>query len=269
MFLESRIYEKVPVQRLVYLLRVKKWMKVSWTMLVVGFFQLLWLFTIIGGVIKYYAYFLVPYIVAENPDISAKQAIRLSQDMMKGHKWECFILELSYIGWDILGAFTLGISKVLYSNPYQVAGYCEYYAEIRRVYIEEQKSGYELLNDRYLFEQADRWELMETYGDIILGLEESILEERKISGVRGVMENVFGIVPMYSEDEKRYQENENRKMQMMVFQDAAEGKAYPGRLSSIPEHQKRKKLETMHYLRHYSAASLILMFFLFSMIGWL
>lgn len=88
MFLESRIYEKVPVQRLVYLLRVKKWMKVSWTMLVVRFFQLLWLFTIIGGVIKYYAYFLVPYIVAENPDISAKQAIRLSQDMMC---FSCFL----------------------------------------------------------------------------------------------------------------------------------------------------------------------------------
>ena len=54
-FLEGRIYEKVPFQRMLFLLRVKKWTKVCCTMFRTSLYQMLWNFTIIGGVIKYYS----------------------------------------------------------------------------------------------------------------------------------------------------------------------------------------------------------------------
>ena len=60
------------------------------------------LYNFTGGIIKKYSYYLVPYIVAENPDISALKAIKLSRNMMKGYKWKCFLYEMSFIRWDIL-----------------------------------------------------------------------------------------------------------------------------------------------------------------------
>ena len=69
----------------------------------------LWCLTLVGIVVKHYSYFLVPYIVAENPDMTAREAITLSRKMMKGHKWQCFVFELSFLGWEVLGALTLGI----------------------------------------------------------------------------------------------------------------------------------------------------------------
>ena len=61
-------------------------------------FHVLWSLTIIGGFIKYYSYYLVPFIVAENPGIKGCEAITLSRKMMNGHKWEAFVFDLSYIG---------------------------------------------------------------------------------------------------------------------------------------------------------------------------
>lgn len=68
--------------------------------------------------IKRYAYFLVPYLTAENPDFSAIEAIRLSQRMMKGHKWEAFLLECSLLPWTILSFATGGLAGMLFVNPY-------------------------------------------------------------------------------------------------------------------------------------------------------
>ncbi len=131
MFLEGRIYDKLPAQRFVFLLRVKRWMKVSLAMLKYTIYQALWMLTVIGGVIKYYSYSQVPYILAENPDLTGREAITLSRRMMRGHKWELFLLDCSFIGWSILGACTFGLSEVFYSLPYQSASFCEYYVRLR------------------------------------------------------------------------------------------------------------------------------------------
>lgn len=267
--LEGRVYDEVPAQRMLYLLRLKKWCNVVRTLFVAELFQFLWMFTIIGGIIKHYAYFMVPYIAAENPDIGARSAVRLSQDMMKGHKWECFVLEASYLGWELLGIVTFGISRIVYSNAYKLAGYCEYYAARRSEYIEARGAGYEFLNDRYLFEKADEWELMGAYSDVIFALLEEKEENGKNAGLRDLLTNTFGIVLSYSDKEKKYLENENQKLKIELFQDASEGKVYPARLSPIREQVKRSRLETVHYLRYYSVWSLGLMFFLFSIVGWL
>lgn len=65
-------------------------------MFVRSVYSLLWCLTIVGGFIKIYSYKLVPMIIAENPELSAKEAIKLSEDMMKGYKWRAFLIVLSY-----------------------------------------------------------------------------------------------------------------------------------------------------------------------------
>ena len=90
-FLEGMIYDNVTSQRFTFLLRIKKWLRASWIMFVKYIFYTLWCLTIAGIAIKRYSYYLVPYIVAENPSMTARQAITLSRRMMDGHKWECFI----------------------------------------------------------------------------------------------------------------------------------------------------------------------------------
>lgn len=56
--------------------------------------------------------------MAENPNISANEAISLSRRMMKGHKWECFVAQLSFLGWYLLSIATFGLSAIFYSNGY-------------------------------------------------------------------------------------------------------------------------------------------------------
>ena len=92
----------------------------------------LWsLLFIIPGTVKRYSYRLVPYILAEDPAMKPKEAITLSRSLMKGHKWRAFVLDLSFIGWDILSGLTFGLVGVFYSNPYQCATNAELYKAIR------------------------------------------------------------------------------------------------------------------------------------------
>ena len=79
---------------------------------------LLWtLLFIVPGIIKSYSYRLVPYILAENPDIDTNEALMRSEQLMRGNKWETFIYDLSFIGWYILGIFFL--VSVFWVQPYK------------------------------------------------------------------------------------------------------------------------------------------------------
>lgn len=82
---------------------------------------------------------LVPYIIAENPDMKANEAITLSRKMMKGYKWRAFLYGLSFIGWTVIGMATLGVVGVLFVNPYKAAFYAEFYANVRAVYLEKNR----------------------------------------------------------------------------------------------------------------------------------
>ncbi|MDE7078741.1 MAG: DUF975 family protein [Clostridia bacterium] len=73
-------------------------------------FIFLWsLLLFIPGVIKAYSYSMSYFILLDNPEMSANDARKKSIEMMKGNKWRLFCLQLSYIGWSILSAITLGI----------------------------------------------------------------------------------------------------------------------------------------------------------------
>lgn len=92
----------------------------------------LWVFLwsmlfVIPGIVKAYEYYLTPYILANYPEVKAKEALNLSKRIMQGNKAEMFIFDLSFLGWHILGAFTAGILEFLYVTPYYYtaqAGYC-------------------------------------------------------------------------------------------------------------------------------------------------
>lgn len=79
----------------------------------------LWaLLFVIPGVYKKYQYRMVPYILAEHPDMDYKEVLQMSRDMMDGEKWHAFVLDLSFILWHMLGMITCGIVEVFYVNPY-------------------------------------------------------------------------------------------------------------------------------------------------------
>ena len=268
LFLEGRCYESVPIDRFLFILRVKKWVKASATMFLRFFYLCLWSLTLVGCFIKYYSYFLTPYIVAENPDISPKKAITLSRKMMYGHKWECFRFELTYLGWDILGIFTFGLSAILYSNPYRVAAFSEYYAELRKEAKEKKIKDIELLNDIYLFEQPREEVITENYQDVIAIMEHTEEVTESFGRIRSFLANQFGLLLTNSSKEKRYEQHEADKIRIKKLTDDVERKSYPGRLFSIPEKEKRARLESLYYMRHYSIWSLILIFFAFALVGW-
>ena len=84
----------------------------------------------IPGLIKSYAYSQVYYIRQDHPEMSAKEALRASETMMDGHKMEFFLLQLSFIGWHILAAFTLGL-LYLWLIPYMQMTYVGYYERLK------------------------------------------------------------------------------------------------------------------------------------------
>lgn len=101
------------------------------TMFLRALFTALWtcLF-IIPGIIKSYEYCLIPYILAENPGLDRKTAFIRSKYLMKGHKWDMFVLDLSFIGWYLLSALTFGILAVFYVSPYLCATKAEAYTAL-------------------------------------------------------------------------------------------------------------------------------------------
>ena len=268
-FLEGRIYKKVPFSRYLYFIRVKRWTRASMVMALKTIIELFGMVTIIGFPVVHCGFILVPYIIAENPDVRPVEALQLSWRMMKGYKRKIFTLFLSFIGWYLLGFFTLGASNILYSNPYIVCCYSEFYAKIRRYSKEKKIQGTELLNDEYLFVRADSDALNEIYADV---LEEIEKPEYAIEGLEGRREKFFaknlGVVLSNSKDEIEYENHEARKMKMLAYKNEAKGLVYPSRLSPIPDQRKIPSLENIHYLRHYSLLSLTIMFFIFSNFGW-
>ena len=109
------------------------WHKV-WGMLLMYILTVLWsLLLIIPGIIKAFSYAMTPYILEENPELSASEAIHRSRMMMRGHKFDLFWLYLSFIGWGILCIFTFGIGY-LWLAPYVETAQAAFYEEVKADY---------------------------------------------------------------------------------------------------------------------------------------
>lgn len=99
--------------------------------ILIGVFTFLWsLLFIIPGIIKSYSYRLSFFILVDNPELSANEALRKSNEMMKGHKWDLFVLDISFIWWYILIIITFGIASV-YVAPYINATMTNFYQSLK------------------------------------------------------------------------------------------------------------------------------------------
>lgn len=101
-------------------------------------FVYLWsLLFVIPGIIKAISYALTPYILADCKNVRATDALKLSMRMMEGHKWEYFVLGLSFIGWMLLTSLTCGLLYVFYVGPYMNNTFAGYYAERKAAALAE------------------------------------------------------------------------------------------------------------------------------------
>ena len=95
-------------------------------------YTVLWtLLFIIPGIIKSYEYKMIPYLLSENPNMTKEEAFAVSKQMMDGNKWKAFVLDLSFLGWYILSAFTCGILSIFYVAPYVFSTYAALYQTLR------------------------------------------------------------------------------------------------------------------------------------------
>jgi len=106
------------------------WKTTAIARLLQSVYILLWsLLFIIPGIIATYSYAMTEFILAENPDLTASEAIARSKEMMSGNRWRLFCLHFSFVGWDILSSLTLGIGN-LWLRPYKQAANAAFYREI-------------------------------------------------------------------------------------------------------------------------------------------
>ena len=92
----------------------------------------LWtLLFIVPGIVKGYEYRMIPYLLAENPQMSKEAAFQLSKKMMDGEKGHAFLLDLSFIGWYLLVALTCGLLGIFYVMPYANLTDAALYAKLR------------------------------------------------------------------------------------------------------------------------------------------
>ena len=149
-FLENHSYRKTPISKIFCLYKLRCFTGPAWIMFCRSLFQALWNLTVVGGIIKFYEYRMIPYILAENPKVSRRDAFFLSRQLMHRNKWKLFRLHLSFLGWKILSVLTLGILDLVFVNPYMTGCEAELYLTLRRNYVLSRSPRYENLSDSYL-----------------------------------------------------------------------------------------------------------------------
>lgn len=126
-------YQKADLNELGFVFN-HSYLNVVKTMFLRGLYITLWsLLLIIPGIIKSYEYRMIPYIMAEHPELSSKEAFAVSKQMMTGNKWDAFVLDLSFLGWVILSIFTCGILSIFWVNPYIYMTDAELYVALKEI----------------------------------------------------------------------------------------------------------------------------------------
>ncbi len=99
--------------------------------LLMDVFTFLWtLLLIVPGIIKSISYSMSFYVLSENPDMTAQEALNESKRLMDGHKMDYFILTLSFFWWYLLEGLTFGLAAI-YVYPYISATTANFYQEIK------------------------------------------------------------------------------------------------------------------------------------------
>lgn len=128
--------------------------KALWLSIITNVFVFLWsLLLIVPGIIKAYSYSMAPYILAEHPEMTAREALNESKRMTDGYKGDLFLLQLSFFGWHILAMLTGGLLYI-WLAPYLSAAQANYYLELKRIFesnatVSESVQGTEAGNNMY------------------------------------------------------------------------------------------------------------------------
>lgn len=102
-------------------------------MLLRDVFVTLWsLLLVIPGIMKAYSYRMVPYIIKDHPELAPMEVLAYSENMMRGHRWQSFVMDLSFLGWILLGLLTLNLGNILWTNPYMSATDAALYQELSK-----------------------------------------------------------------------------------------------------------------------------------------
>ena len=129
-FLKENLNEPVKLDRLKA--GFSDYKRVVYTIFLRDCYLALWfLLLIIPGIIKSYSYRMVPFILMDDPELSTKEVITKSREMMNGQKWRAFLLDLSFIGWFILGILTCGLVSLFYADPYMRSTRAALYVKLR------------------------------------------------------------------------------------------------------------------------------------------
>ena len=129
--------ESVDLENLFDGFRGGRYTRVFCAIFLVNLFTFLWtLLLIIPGIMKAFSYALTPYIIMDEPELTARQAITRSSEIMQGRRWKLFCLSLSFIGWGILSILTFGIG-ILWLVPYMNASVAAFYEDARAEYEAE------------------------------------------------------------------------------------------------------------------------------------
>jgi uncharacterized membrane protein len=151
LFLENRLYPKTPLSRLFFIYQMRRLLASTHIVFLKYLRLALWGLTVVGFPIKYYSYYLVPFIQAENPEVPSRAIFKLSENMVRGHRFRMFLFDLSFIGWNVLSVLTFGIVGYVWLNPYRAAARAELYATLRALAKEKELPGVEYLKDDALF----------------------------------------------------------------------------------------------------------------------
>ncbi len=95
----------------------------------------IWLWTlllVIPGIVKSYEYMMMPYIMAEHPEMATEEVFYLSKQMMDGEKWNAFVLDLSFLGWELLSGITGGLVGIFYCGPYKNLTHAALYGALKQ-----------------------------------------------------------------------------------------------------------------------------------------
>ncbi len=128
--MENRFQKDVKIRRFFAPLTGKNILHIFWVMFIYQMVSVLWWLTIVGGIIKLFQYMFVPYILAENPRLSWKQARDISKQLTKGYKWKIFVAQLTYLYLVLLSL--IPFVDFIISLPVYYTVDCEIYFTLRQ-----------------------------------------------------------------------------------------------------------------------------------------
>ncbi|MCL2471178.1 MAG: DUF975 family protein [Propionibacteriaceae bacterium] len=235
-YLETRLYPGTPMSRLLFIFRHRRTGAIAWASVYKTWWLVVWSLTVVMIPVKYYSYFMFDYIMAENPHANPREALKLSQAMMRGNKLRTFRLDLSFLGWYVLGLVTFGVVLYFYAMPYRSLAMAELYVRIR-----QESAGLarmQLCDDRYLVERPEDVDKVTEAGATTVLVAPTRVDQGR--GHRGEVAS-RALTPADLDAE-----------------------VYPD-----PHGVGLLSIYHADYRRDYSVVNLVLFFFCFSLIGWL